>query len=51
MDEAAIPLTCIDNKPVDLSAAWLDGEDYEDILERVWDDALSVHGDLWRDRG
>ena len=32
VDEAAIPLTRIDNKPVDLSAAWLDGEDYELLL-------------------
>lgn len=32
VDEAAIPLTCIDNEPVDLSAAWLDGEDYELLL-------------------
>jgi len=30
--------------------ATLDGEDFETVLELVWDDALSVHGDFWRDR-
>lgn len=42
VDEAAIPLTCIDNKPVDLSAAWLDGEDYELLLAVPAGDAAGL---------
>jgi len=48
-DPAEVCTFCIEVEAVRI--AILDGEDYEDVLERVWDGALNVHGDLWRDRG
>jgi len=47
-DSAEVCTFCVEVEAVRI--AILDGEDYEDILERVWDSALNVHDDLWRDR-
>ena len=47
-DSTAVCSLCVEVEAVRI--AILDGEDFDDVLERVWDDALNVHGDLWRDR-
>ena len=47
-DPAEVCTFCVEVEAVRI--AILDGEDFEDVLERVWDDALNVNGDLWRER-
>ena len=47
-DPAEVCSLCVEAEAQRL--ATLDGENFDDVLERVWDDALNVHGDLWRDR-
>ena len=47
-DPAEVCYLCVEEEAQRL--ATLDGEDFETVLELVWDDALNVNGDFWRDR-
>lgn len=47
-DSTEICSLCVEEEAQRL--ATLDGEDFETVLELVWDDALSVNADFWRDR-